>query len=333
MQEFEFAILGAGAMGSILGAHLARAGHSVAMLTRGRRAEQVRNEGLRIAGLARFAAPIHVIDDPARLREAQVLIVAIKAIGTAESLQPLAGAKIGYAFSVQNGVLKNDLLKEAFGADHVLGALANMSGELLPSGEVLFTRNVSLQLGALREGAAEAVRSLAHTIDSSGVRAAAVSDIAAREWSKFAAWTAMAGVSITTRAVTWKYLMDSDAALVLVRLIREVHELAATAGVAFTDDVVFPVATLCAGTEETAVRLLNDIGARFRDHSPEHRLSAHQDIDAGRPLEVEETLGHAARLAVRKGLSLPLLDAVYRIAAAIDRTSRATSATVDPRAR
>ena len=324
MQRFEFAILGAGAMGSILGAHLARAGHSVALLARGRRAERVRSEGLRVSGLAQFSTPVHVIDDPAQLRETQVLIVATKAIGTSGSLKPLAGAKIGYAFSVQNGVLKNELLQAAFGAEHVLGALANMSGELKPSGEVLFTRNVSLQIGALQGGVPEAVRTLAQTIDSSGVRSAAVPNIAAQEWSKFAAWVGMAGVAITTRAVTWKYLLDPDAALVLVRLVREMRELAARAGVAFTDDVVFPVATLCTGTEEAAVRLLNGIGANFRDHSPDHRLSAHQDIDAGRPLEVEETLGHAARTALRQGLSLPLLDAVYRIAAAIDRTSRAT---------
>ena len=324
MQRFEFAILGAGAMGSILGAHLARAGHSVALLARGRRAQQVRSEGLRISGLAQFSTPVHVIDDPGELRETQVLIVATKAIGTAESLKPLAGAKIGYALSIQNGVLKNDLLAAAFGAQHVLGALANMSGELKPSGEVLFTRNVSLQIGALQGTAPEAVRALAQTIDSSGVRSAAVPNIAAQEWSKFAAWVGMAGVSITTRAVTWKYLMDPDAALVLVRLIREVRELAARAQVQFTDDVVFPVATLCSVPEVAAVRFLIGIGAQFRDHSPEHRLSAHQDIDAGRPLEVEETLGHAARAAARAGLSLPLLDAVYRIAAAIDRTSRAT---------
>jgi len=311
-------------MGSILGAHLARAGHSVALLTRGRRAEQVRREGLRIAGLAQFSTPIHVIDDPAQLREAHALVVATKAIGTAESLKPLTGAKIGYAFSVQNGVLKNELLEAAFGREHVLGALANMSGELKPSGEVLFTRNVTLQIGALQGGVPEPVRALAQTIDASGVHSAAVPDIAAQEWSKFAAWVGMAGVAITTRVVTWKYLVDPDAALVLVRLIREMRELAARAGVHFTDDVVFPVATLCTGTEEAAVRVLNGIGAQFREHSPEHRLSAHQDIDAGRPLEVEETLGHAARTAARAGLSLPLLDAVYRIAAAIDRTARAS---------
>jgi 2-dehydropantoate 2-reductase len=271
--------------------------------------------------------PIHVIDDAARLRETQVLIVATKAIGTAESLKPLSGAKVGHVFSIQNGVLKNDLLAAAFGADAVLGALANMSGELKPSGEVLFTRNVRLQIGALNGEVPEAVRTLAHAIDSSGVRCAAVPDIAAREWSKFAAWVGMAGAAITTRAVTWRYLVDPDAALVVVRLIREVRDLAARCGVAFTDDVVFPVATLCSGSEQAAVRRLNEIGAHFREHSPEHRLSAHQDIDAGRPLEVDETLGHAARMAAGMGLSLPLLDAVYRIAAAIDRTAHGASAT------
>jgi hypothetical protein len=119
----------------------------------------------------------------------------------------LVGAKIGYAFSVQNGVLKNDLLRAAFGHDHVLGALANMSGELRPSGEVLFTRNVSLQIGSLAGGIPDAVLALARTIDASGVRAAAVPDVAAREWSKFVAWVGMLGLSITTRVVTWKYLL------------------------------------------------------------------------------------------------------------------------------
>ncbi|HEX5046155.1 MAG TPA: 2-dehydropantoate 2-reductase [Gammaproteobacteria bacterium] len=322
MDTFEFAVLGAGAMGSILAAHLARAGHSVALLARGRRAAQVRTDGLRIAGLTQLTVPVQVIDDPARLHEANVLIVATKAIGTAESLRPLTHAKIGYAFSVQNGVLKNDLLQAAFGREHVLGALANLSGELLPSGEVLFTRNVSLQIGSLAGGIPDAVRNLARHIDAAGVRAVAVPDVAAREWSKFVAWVGMAGVAISTRVVTWKYLTDPDAALVLVRLIREMGELASRAGVTLTDDAVFPVATLNRIAEGDAVRVLNDIGAQMREHSPSHRLSAHQDIDASRPLEVEETLGHAARSAVLAGLSLPLVDSVYRIAAAIDRTSR-----------
>ena len=46
MPEFDFAILGAGAIGSILGAHLARAGQRVAMLARGSRAAHLERHGL-----------------------------------------------------------------------------------------------------------------------------------------------------------------------------------------------------------------------------------------------------------------------------------------------
>ena len=56
------------------------------------------------------------------------------------------------AFSIQNGVFKNEALIAAFGSERVLGSLANTSGELLASGEVLFTRNVDLQVGELAGG-------------------------------------------------------------------------------------------------------------------------------------------------------------------------------------
>ncbi len=179
MSHHEFAILGAGAMGSILGAHLARAGHSVALLARGRRAAQIRAEGLRIGGLVQFSTPITVIDDPTQLREADTLIVATKAIDTAASLAPLSRARIGKALSVQNGVMKNDLLAAAFGWDRVLGALANMSGEVLPSGEVLFTRNVNVLIGDLAGGVSNATQKIAQTIDAArcGLRLCLISPV------------------------------------------------------------------------------------------------------------------------------------------------------------
>src|SRR5262249_26684061 len=88
-REFEFALLGAGALGSIIGAHLARAGHSVAMLARGRRAQHVEKHGLVITGLAEFSCPVRVITEPALLRSAATLIVATKTPGTADALARL----------------------------------------------------------------------------------------------------------------------------------------------------------------------------------------------------------------------------------------------------
>ncbi len=108
--------------------------------------------------------------------------------------------------------MKNDLLAAAFGWDRVLGALANMSGEVLPSGEVLFTRNVNVLIGDLAGGVSNATQKIAQTIDASGVRATAVPDISSQEWSKFAGWVGLVGVSITAARSTWKFLIDRGGA-------------------------------------------------------------------------------------------------------------------------
>lgn len=322
MSKVDFAILGAGAIGSILGAHLSRAGHSVAMLARGRRAAALRESGLRISGLIELTAPVQVIEAHCELREASVLIVATKAIDTAPSLKPLTRARIGAAFSIQNGMMKNELLADAFGRSHVLGALANVSGELLPSGEVLFTRNVNVSIGHLDGGLPESVETLARTLDEAGVRTTAVSDIQSREWSKFAGWVGLVGVALTVRTNTWQYLMDPGGARCLVLWVREVRDLARRKGVSFTDNAMFPVATLSEGDEDTATQRVMEIGRQFRENAPLHRVSTLQDVEANRPLEVEETLGYASRLAAELGVPLPRLDLLYHLAAAIDRTSR-----------
>jgi 2-dehydropantoate 2-reductase len=74
----DFAILGAGAIGSILGAHLAQAGHRVVMLVRERRAQQIRSDGLRIKGLVDLKADVPALTDAAQLKHSGTLIVGMK---------------------------------------------------------------------------------------------------------------------------------------------------------------------------------------------------------------------------------------------------------------
>src|SRR5688572_17825459 len=169
-QRTEFAILGAGVIGSIIGAHLARAGHSVVMLVRERRARQIDSEGLRIKGLSDFSIPVPALTDASQLRSAGTLIVATKTPGTEQALEPLRNAEIGVAFSIQNGLWKNEALARALGADRVLGCLANTSGEVLPSGEVLFTRNVNVYVGELAGGMSARAERIAQTLEAAGVR-------------------------------------------------------------------------------------------------------------------------------------------------------------------
>src|ERR671924_1106498 len=109
-----FAILGAGALGTILGAHLSRAGHEVAMIVRGERARTLQRQGLVLNGLSDVKARPTVIDDPRKLRETGTLVIATKAIDTLPDIESLAHLKLEQAFSVQNGVLKNELLARVF---------------------------------------------------------------------------------------------------------------------------------------------------------------------------------------------------------------------------
>jgi 2-dehydropantoate 2-reductase len=323
--EYEFAVLGAGAIGSILGAHLARAGHSVAMLARGRRAEQVRAQGLKITGLTEFVTPVVTLTDPAQLRVARVLIVAMKTPGTADALAGLRHAHIDVALSIQNGPLKNELLGEAFGEQRVLGALADTSGELLASGEVVFTRNVNIMLGELSGQMTERAQRMAHRIDAAGVHSTAVTRIRDLEWSKFTAWVALVALSVTTRAATWRYLTDPEAALVAVRIVREMGHLARALGIELTDQSVLPVVTICSRSEDDAVAAVLKVGREYESRAPGHRMSALQDLLGGRPMEVHETLGYALRKAAQNGVAMPLVDAFYHVIAAVDRITALTA--------
>ena len=319
MNKVDFAIVGAGAIGSIIGAHLARSGCNVVMLARGSRAQQIERDGLRITGLAEFSQAVSVVTDPAGLRAADVLIMATKTRDSAAALAPLRGASIDAALSIQNGIMKNELLADSFGRERVLGALADTSGELKPSGEVMFSRNANIYIGELDGGNSLRAQKIAGAIDASGVRAAAVADIQRLEWSKFASWVGMMVLSVTTRVSTWKYFSDSGSALVLVRLMREINLLAAALCIELSDQSVLPVATLCRESEPEAVAAIQRFGAHLQATAPQHRMSSLQDLEAGRALEVEETLGWAVRTARQHGLTLPLLDSCYPLVAAIDR--------------
>lgn len=343
----KFAILGGGAMGSIIGAHLARAGHEVVVLARGQRAEEIERRGLRIIGLTEFSQAVRVVADPAQFGGADVLIVATKSYGTQAALEPLRHAAVGTAFSIQNGLTKNEQLAAVWGRERILGALADTSGELLSSGEVLFTRNEQLLIGELpdsvrtRAGPTEVERNrigrpeeapiqseqgrasnIARAIDEAGVRCRCVPDIESLEWSKFAAWVALMVPAVTTRLQTWKYLTDPDLAAVSARLVREVGALASARGIVLSDSAPLPVATLARAAEEAAVAVIQAGGHSLKSRAPEHRMSTLQDLEARRPLELEETLGFAVREAARSNLDVPLLRSFYSLIAGIDRIRR-----------
>lgn len=128
-----FVIVGAGALGSIYAAYLARDGHQVSLIARGERAAALARHGIVVVGTDAFTARCDIVTQPETLRQADVAIVAIKTYDTEQALAPLRNLKLTTAFSVQNGVLKNKLLADAFGQQATLGAICMIGGDVLPA--------------------------------------------------------------------------------------------------------------------------------------------------------------------------------------------------------
>ena len=313
-----FAILGAGALGSILAAHLAGAGHRVQLVARGRRAELLREQGLRIGGLTTRVQRCEIVVEPSAVTRADTLIVTVKTYDTEQAIAPFADAAIGNVFSVQNGVMKNDQLAQVFGEAHVLGAMADFSGELLDTGEAIFTRNVCLHIGEPPGGLSGRVEQVVAAIDGAGINARAVKDIGSLEWSKFTGWVAVMLLSVLTRMETWRFLCDPDGARVAARITREMAGIAARKGISLVDVSPLTVNSIVAGSEDDAVSVVQSLGRRFFEQAPGHRMSSLQDLLRGRPLELEETAGYALALAHELHWRMPIVETCYRLVRAIN---------------
>ncbi len=315
-----FTIVGAGALGSILGAHLIKAGHEVHLVARGRRLAWLLEHGLQVYGLSDLQLPCSASAAIGPLGDEDILVFAVKTYHMETALAACTAGRPRAVFSLANGVLKNDQLRTVFPPERVLGCMANFSGELESDGRVLFTRNVAVVLG----GEEPLATDLAATIDASGVVAASSQTIETVEWSKFVGWAALFSLAVTTRAATGAYLSDRRCAAVGVRIVRECAAIAAARGIALLDQSPLPVLSLAQQSETDAIDTLQGVGRELIRNAPRHRMSALQDVEAGRRLEVHETLGYLVNAAAELGLAAPTLNTAYQLCGGIDALSGPT---------
>lgn len=311
-------VLGAGALGTILAAHLARAGHQLSILVRGRRTAQLKKRGLVVRGIADLDVDCHVMSNPDEVHDADLLIVTVKTYDNEIAITALPDRHFGTVFSVANGVLKNAELSRRFGADRILGCMANISGELLDDGQARFTRNVCLHLGELGGGLSNRSREIAGVLECSGIHTRAEADINTVEWSKFVGWTALLALSVTTRFTTAKLLSDPHCALLATTLMKEMTTIAVASGIEIVDRSPLPVASIVAGTDVAGRDIVMAIGDEWLQSAPTHRMSCLQDLERGKRLEVEETLGFAVTEAAIRGIDTPALATCYAIVAGIN---------------
>ena len=316
-------ILGAGAWGSILAGHLARAGVEVALVARGERARALAANGVSVKGLAEFTVRVPIVEGSAvgALGACDVFVMTAKTYDTRAALESVRGLRPEMAMSVQNGVVKNEHLASVFGWEHTAGCIANFSGEVSEDGVVHFTRNEGLYFGELPEGTSARSEAFAKAVNEAGIKAIASEQIRSVEWSKYATWMGLTAVSVLTRLYTHELYQDEGLDVLQTELTREAVGLAAAFEVEVMDlgGLIFPKTMSAAATEECVAVLKRAGAAMEAAGTTTHRMSALQDLLRGRRLEVEETFGWAVAKASEVGVGMPGLEVCWRLLAAVDR--------------
>jgi 2-dehydropantoate 2-reductase len=311
-------ILGAGALGTVLGAHLAHAGEDVTLLARGQRAAYLQEHGATITGLVDFTVPVRVVTDPSQVHNADVLMITVKTYDMDAALASVKHLDVGSVLSIQNGVLKNEQLAQTFGWEKVLGAMVFTGAEVLPTGIVRFTLNQGVYLGELPAGTSARAQTLGDTLERIGIVAYVTPSIQSLEWSKYVAWLCSMAPAVLTRLETYKLLQDAQIASIVASLLHEIAQIATRQRIALADLAFFPTQTLSELSMDDTVTQLRHIGDRWASLMPHNKISALQDVERGKRLEVEETLGYAVRQSAALGIPTPTMDTCYKLIAGLN---------------
>ena len=122
------AMMGSGGVGGFFGGRLAHAGYDVSFIARGAHLAAMREGGLTIENEPQgdiHLPKVRATDDPAAIGPVDLVIVSVKLWDTesaARQMRPLVGPRTG-VLSLQNGVIKDDILHRAFGDAAVMGGV------------------------------------------------------------------------------------------------------------------------------------------------------------------------------------------------------------------
>jgi 2-dehydropantoate 2-reductase len=303
------AIIGAGGVGGLFAALLARAGNDVRMLARGAALAQIRDHGVRILGLdGDHTVPIpRASDDPAALGSADIVICTVKTWQLAElgpRLAPIVTDRT-LVLPMQNGVEASEILARSLGEDRVLGGVARVICWAEAPGVIRWIGfSPSLTIGARHPGRQPAVEACAARLRTGGIEIIVTADIDRARWLKFLFLAPYSAVGAALRVPLGVLRRTPHARARVEAAMHEIATLAAARGVNLPPDAV-----------ASALR-------RFDTLPEDATTSMHRDIAAGRPSELHELIGAAVRLGRQASVATPVSAALYAELEPLERGAR-----------
>jgi 2-dehydropantoate 2-reductase len=312
------AVVGAGAIGGFLGAHLARSGQDVVLIARGPHLAAMRSRGVTVRhGGDEFTAHPECTDDMKAISGSEVVFLTLKTpsmTGVAETIG--AALKDGACVvGAQNGIPwwyfedrhlesvdPGGVIARNIPYKRVVGCIAYPAAQVVEPGVIELLEGNRFTLGEPDGARSERVQAISSMLIGAGLKAPIQTRIRNEIWLKLLGNATFNPVSALTRA-TLVEIVTSPATRDLVRtLMEEVDAVARALGV----KVPLSIERRMDGAAATGA----------------HKTSMLQDLEAGRPLEIDALLGAVVELADGEGVAVPSLRVVYGLTKLLDEKAR-----------
>lgn len=301
-------VMGAGSVGGYYGALLARAGHEVAFIARGRHLRALGGHGLEIQSPhGSFRLDAVATDDPSTLEPPDLLLLTVKTyhlVEAADQIRPLVGLHTA-VLTLQNGVESPYLLAERLGRERVLPGVTWIESSLERPGLIVQrSRLRRIAFGEWDGARTERVERTEAALTGAGIEVVVPPDIETVIWQKFLFIVSAATLTSVCRQPIGPVRSDPQTRRLLEAVAREAMLVGRARGVAVTEEDVARVMELADGLE------------------PDLRTSLQRDLEAGRPSEVDSLPGAVVRLGREVGVETPVSEVLYSVLALMDRRGR-----------
>ncbi|HEV2415751.1 MAG TPA: 2-dehydropantoate 2-reductase [Candidatus Dormibacteraeota bacterium] len=304
------AVVGAGAIGGLLGAHLSRSGQDVVLIARGPHLAAMQANGVTVRGLGGdFVARPRCTDDFGAIRDADVVFVTLKAHSI-----PAAAPRIGETLrseasvvGAMNGIpwwyfpdrhLESvdpaGVIARSIPMEQVVGCVVYPAATVIEPGVILHEEGDRFSLGEPDGTRSERVQRIAGILTAAGFKAPVQTRLRNEIWLKVVGNATLNPVSAVTRATLGEMFASEESRQMIRTLMEEVESVARSL------DVELPVSIDKRMTGAASVS--------------GHKTSMLQDLEARKPLELGALLGAVIEIAGWQGVEVPSLRALYALA-------------------
>jgi 2-dehydropantoate 2-reductase len=312
-----FVIAGAGAIGGYIGAMLTRVGTDVVLFARGPHLRAMQERGLRVVSPdGDFDVKPQVTGDLTTIGQADVVVLGVKAhslTSLAPRLRPLFGPDT-VVVSTQNGIPwwyfqthggeldglrlervdPGGLIASSIEPWRVVGSLAYFAADIVEPGVVRHIEGNKISFGEPDGTKSDRLRRIAAHLIGAGFRCPITPRFRHEIWVKLLGNVAFNPVSALTGGTLEELARQPEVSRVIRDVMGETEAVAARLGI----ELSISIDQRMAGAA--------NVGA--------HKTSMLQDLEAGRPLELEAVVGAVVELGERLGIPMPVTQTIYACA-------------------